>query len=598
MPRIALCGTFSHHRDIVSLPADQPAPITHLRRNAALALMALLALFGLYHLAIQPTLSNLATGVPFINSYGRQRMLSQRLTKSLLATQQAVAQEDQARYRQELRETLDEWSMQHAHLIRHDFGYLRNPRLDVALRELDACFRTMREATLTFLESPTVSSAESHQLAASILREEPRFLARMNDIVGMYEMEVGRRVGELRTGGWIIFTLLIITAGFLYFCVIAPAIQALSALYTGNLARYRTLVENMTDGLALVDRIGTIQFANPRLLQMLHREESDFCGSRLDDFLILGPGARTSLLNTIVQQGAVESNFARSDDSSPVETIVRSRRILATDSTAETFLLVFTDVTREKAERRRIRVLQDQLMHVNRLKTVGEMSASLTHELGQPLGAISAFVGGCQYQLQSGAYSPLQIQEHLQRIDLAATRAAEILKRFRSYGRRADFATASINLPLLVAEVRELCTPILTEGRADFVVDLADSLPPIYADPLLLQQVLINLIQNAIQSLGELPWFRRTIRLTIGSEESSLLNIAVTDQGCGISPMVLTRLQEPFFTTRTTGLGLGLAICRTIIEDHEGHLCLTSEEGVGTTVRITLPSVAGEVRHA
>lgn len=577
----------------------QTFPIAHLKRNAIFALVALLGLFGLYHLAIQPSLSQLVTGVPFINAYGRQRMLSQRLTKGVLACQYVAAPEARAQYAGEIRTTLEEWSAQHTHLIRQDFGYLRNRQIESSLQDLDQHFRTIRTATDRFLAGIGLPNSECRTLTESILIEEPLFLARMDEIVRMYETEVNRRVGELRMGGWVIFALLTATACFLYFRVISPVIQALSTVYSGNLARYRTLVENMTDGIALVNRLGTIQFANNRLQQMLQRDQDLLLDTRLDDLLVHGPGARTSLLSAIVEQGTVESRFSCGEEHGIVETIVRSRRVDATTEVEQdVFLLVFTDVTHEKAEKRRMRELQDQLTHVNRLKTVGEMSASLTHELGQPLGAISAFVGGCKYQLNAGQLSPQQMQEHLQRIDLAASRAAEILKRFRSYGRRAEFSTALIDFPSLLVEVRELCTPMLAEGQADLVIECEASLPLVHGDGLLLQQVLINLIQNAIQSLGDLPPFRRTIQVQITAENSSSLQISVIDRGRGISTEVLPRLQEPFFTTRSTGLGLGLAICRTIIEDHEGHLCLSSEVGLGTTVRINLPAVVDEVRHA
>lgn len=586
--------TPKHSSSSDSLPS---APVLRLRRHALFAIIGLLALFGLYHLAVQPALTDLVTGLPYINSYGRQRMLSQRLTKAILATQYELPDEVRERRLKEVRTSLNEWSQQHHDLLTHDISYLRSPEIEQSIQELDLHFRKMVATAEKYLDAVENNGDREklRSLTLQVLDEEPYFLENMNRIVGLYEAEVRQRVSELRVGGWIIFGLLVAIALFLHRSILSPAIRTLSTLYKSNLARYRTLVENMNDGLALVDRLGTIQFANRRLLTLLEVAESELLGRRLDDFLTPGPDARGALLRAISHQGTTESRFQRAISPEPLDAIVRCQSLELDSAESEPLvLLVLTDISEEKSGRERLKELQNQLARVNRLKTVGEMTASLAHELGQPICAISAFVGSCRNQVHSLHLNPEKIDEELQRIELAANRAAEILTRFRNYGRMNPQVLTPLNFPALIADIEKLCQPLLAQASAQLVSEIAIPLPTIEGDQLLIQQVLINLIQNSLYALEDLPSERRTLVLNIVPSTDAGIEITLADRGKGISPEEMSRMQESFFTTRADGLGLGLAICRTIIEEHEGHLRFTSEAGVGTTVRISLPKTTRE----
>lgn len=580
-----------------------PAPGVRLGRRALWALCGVLALFALYHLAMQPALSELAAGAPYINAYGRQRMLSQRLTKAVLAAQYDISSAERQRCLEEAAQTLGEWTEQHARLMERDAAYLRSPAIAPAVATLDRHFQTMRGQATRFIEltqtSGTTDGNELAQISAKLLAEEPLFLAQMNEIVGWYEAEVQQRVRELRWIGWGIFGLLIATSLFLHAGVVSPAIRVLSSLYQANLSRYRTLVENMNDGLAVVDRLGAIQFANQRLRTMLQLTGEPAQWHRLDDYLWAAPGARTTLMQAIAQHGRIETRFQRQLERTPLDVILRCQAIHEARPGNEVItLVVLTDITAEKSGRERLSDLQDQLSRVQRLKTVGEMSASLAHELGQPLGAISAYVGGCQHQLATDHWEPEQLKEQLRRIERAATRAGEILKRFRAYGRHASLQPLLLDFPALVGEVEELCGPLLSESRTALHCRVDQPLPAVSGDPLLIQQVLMNLIQNAVQALNGVPQERRVISLTVSQGHGDTgVEMTVADHGNGIPSELLPRLTEPFFTTRPNGLGLGLSICRTIIEDHEGRLCMTSESGVGTTVRLLLPATTTEAAH-
>jgi C4-dicarboxylate-specific signal transduction histidine kinase len=320
---------------------------------------------------------------------------------------------------------------------------------------------------------------------------------------------------------------------------------------------------------------------------MLQVEQTSLEGERIDDYLVPVPHARSVLRDALTSPRVIEARLQRRLDQTPLDVVIRSQSVVDDQQSAEPVtLLVLADISAEKAARERLRDLQDQLSRVQRLKTVGEMSASLAHELGQ-------------HQVMSGQINPAQVQEQLARIERAATRAAEILKRFRAYGRNTSLTLVPLDFSAMLAEIQELCGPLFKETGVTLQSDVRQPLPTVLGDPLLIQQVLINLIQNAVQALDDLPADRRALTLDIGpAPEQDRVQLVVADRGRGIPAELLPRLTEPFFTTRPSGLGLGLSICRTIMEDHEGHLSITSEAGVGTTVRLQLPAAVSESAYA
>ncbi len=571
-------------------------------------LAALLGLFGLYHLAIQPALTELATGVPFINSYGRQRMLSQRLLKTVLAVQYPLPAADRARLQAELSQTLAEWVAQHEQLMQSDSSYVRSAEIGPALGELNAHFQSMRTAGEKILRLVGAEEAsaeiphedELRELTAGLLAEEPQFLTQMHHIVELFQAEVQRRVRELRLVGWAIFLTLLAVAAFLHAGIISPAIRALGSLYQSNLSRYETLVENMQEGLALVDGRGYIQFANRRLTEILQLAELPPNRFRLTDLVDASPGVVAATADALREQRPIEIQVRRKSDFAPLDLNIRCQSILTNGKEpGSTTLVVMTDVTAENSARERTRALQDQLSRLQRLHTVGEMSASLAHELGQPLSAIAAYAGACRQKLRSDDVDATALGPLLDRIDRAATRAGHVLKRFRAFGRNAPMTLASVDMSTVLQELQELCGPLLADAGITLHTEIHPVVPAIAGDTLLLQQVLINLVRNSVEALQHAPAERKTIDVMVRAEDlDGGVCIVVADAGAGISAELLPKLAEPFFTTRDTGLGLGLSICRTIMENHGGRMTITSAAGEGTTVRLHLPAASQEVSCA
>ncbi|MCO5975382.1 sensor histidine kinase [Ideonella oryzae] len=263
-----------------------------------------------------------------------------------------------------------------------------------------------------------------------------------------------------------------------------------------------------------------------------------------------------------------------------VETLVRRR-------TAE---LTRAIEGREAAERaaRQHREERDQF---SRLGILGEMASNIAHELNQPLAAITNYAEGITRVIDAGRIDPAFIRNGARGIAGQAERAGVIIRRIRSFVRRREVQRERLDIHHVVRE-----TLALFEGQAllrgvPLTVDLGEPLPPISADLIEIEQVLLNLLQNALDVMDGRPDKARGISVTTrrSTETVDSVEVAVRDHGTGLTPEVQAHLFDPFFTTKPQGLGLGLSICRTIVESHGGHLWATNEPDGGLSMRFALP---------
>lgn len=227
--------------------------------------------------------------------------------------------------------------------------------------------------------------------------------------------------------------------------------------------------------------------------------------------------------------------------------------------------------------------LRNQLVHTARLGTLGELAAGLAHELNQPLAALRLFASAAR-ELGNAP----ELYECLRHIDEQSCRAGEIIRRMRSFAGNGPFRRGSADLNQLVREVLWILDNELRHARVAAEAALAESLPTLCADAIQLQQILVNLIRNAIDAMAQ-PG-RNDRRLVVRTQNlGSKVEFSVTDSGCGLAPAIAARLFEPFQTTKATGLGLGLSICRTLVEGHGGSIRATANPAGGTTFLVTLP---------
>lgn len=237
---------------------------------------------------------------------------------------------------------------------------------------------------------------------------------------------------------------------------------------------------------------------------------------------------------------------------------------------------------------------QEKLLFTSRMMSVGEMAATLAHELNQPLAAIINYVNGSLRLLERpDTLNPASLQRALQAARIQAEHAAAVISRVREFVRSREPRRDAHQMIAMVDTVLELLR--LEAERMQLRIELAfaPDLPAVYADHVMVEQVLLNLVKNGIESMRELPPARRSLRVEGRRNLDNEVEVRVYDRGTGLSPEEQGQLFSPFFTTKTDGLGIGLAICRSIIEYHEGRLFFEPHPGGGSIFGFTLPMAQG-----
>jgi two-component system sensor kinase FixL len=247
------------------------------------------------------------------------------------------------------------------------------------------------------------------------------------------------------------------------------------------------------------------------------------------------------------------------------------------------------DVTERRHAEDEARHLQERLTHFARLSTMGEMAAGLAHEINQPLSAIATYAQACQRMLKRPDHDPADVVDALQQINAQALRAGEVIRRLRNFVKNREVTREPVDCTRLLEDLRTLAE---TDARLNNVwlrIEPEDSLPTVYADPIQLQQVVLNLVRNAIDAMADVPEDRREVVLTARENDDGEVEVVVADHGTGLAPEATDHLFNAFFTTKSGGTGLGLAISRSIVRAHGGRLWHTPNEGSGARFHFTLP---------
>ncbi|MBI3784063.1 MAG: PAS domain-containing protein [Deltaproteobacteria bacterium] len=262
---------------------------------------------------------------------------------------------------------------------------------------------------------------------------------------------------------------------------------------------------------------------------------------------------------------------------------------IATDHQVSGATVFAKDITDLKRAEERVREHQAALSHVLRLHTIGEMAAGLAHEINQPLAAIANYARGCRNRIISGDVSLQDLLPVLEQIAGQALRGGEIIRRLRSMVEKKEPTREVADLNAVVAEAVHVVESQIRQQSVTLNLEPASGLPPVAMDPIQIEQVVVNLLLNSLEAMQAGNGGARQVTVSTQRHPDGV-EIVVKDSGSGLAPEVMERAFEPFFTSKESGLGMGLTISRSIVEGHGGRIQVANNSGGGAQVHVVLPS--------
>jgi PAS domain S-box-containing protein len=371
------------------------------------------------------------------------------------------------------------------------------------------------------------------------------------------------------------------------------ALHAAHAQVAQSEERWRLVFENSAIGVVLADLDGRFLAANPVYEQMLGYTEEElqklsFLDITHEEDLELNRKLIGELLAGKRQQFQIEKQYRRKDGSL---IWVRNNVSLVpgTERVPQSLMALSEDVTERKRAEEALAQVRSELAHVSRVTTLGAMTASIAHEVNQPLSGILTNASTCTRML---AHDPPNIEgarETVRRLIRDGNRMAEVISRLRALFSKKDAAIESMNLNEAVLEVIALCIVDLQKNRVVLRPELPDDLPLVKGDRVQLQQVILNLLRNGSDAMSTVEDRPRQLVITTERDEGDRVRLTVQDAGVGFDPQVVNRLFDPFYTTKGEGMGIGLSVSRYIIESHHGRMWATLNDGPGAAFSFSIP---------
>lgn len=362
----------------------------------------------------------------------------------------------------------------------------------------------------------------------------------------------------------------------------------------GREEHLRSILATVPDAMVLIDDMGKILSFSAAAEKMFGYAESEVVGENVS-MLMPSPDRerhdgylknyRDTGHRKIIGIGRVTTARHRDGNTFPIELSVGEAWV----DERRIFTGFIHDLTQRRDQDIRLRDLQTELAHVGRLSELGTLASSLAHELNQPLTAIASYCDGAADLLQ-GELDPEKLEmarDAMRETAEQAIRAGQIVKRMRDFLSYGETEHRVEELARLITEANALALVGSREHGIDVQVNLDPSCNHIFADRIQIQQVLFNLIRNAIEAMLESPV--RALTISSASLPEGMVIVSVEDTGSGISEKIGEQLFQPFVTTKQTGMGIGLSICRTIIEAHGGRIWFEAGTDGGTVFHFTLP---------
>ena len=270
--------------------------------------------------------------------------------------------------------------------------------------------------------------------------------------------------------------------------------------------------------------------------------------------------------------------------------VVTSRQSLRRDErgAAAAILEINRDVTERKRAEEALRKAQTELAHVTRVMTLGELTTSIAHEINQPLSGIVTNASACRRWLAGATPNLDEARDAVGRILRDGNRASDVITRIRALVRKTDEEKERLDMNHAIQEVAALAQGEVRRSRVALRMELAADVPPVLGDRVQLQQVILNLVMNGVEAMASVSDRPRELLIRSRQHESDKVLVAVQDSGIGIDQQNLEKVFNAFYTTKSQGMGMGLAISRSIVENHGGRLWAMPNDGPGTTFQFTL----------
>ncbi len=359
--------------------------------------------------------------------------------------------------------------------------------------------------------------------------------------------------------------------------------------------RWRSVFENSAVGVALTDLNGRFIATNPVYQKMLGYTELELQSLTFADITHeqdLDPHAMliSELIAGERQEFQIEKQYRRKDGTS---VWVRSNvSIVPGTERVPRFLMTLSeDITQHKLSEAALAKARSELTNVARITSLGVLTAAIAHEVNQPLSGIITNASTCLRMLSADPPNTDGALETVRRTIRDGNRASDVITRLRTLYSRKDLSPEWMDLNEAAREVAALSLSEFQRSDVLLRYELADNLPPILADRIQLQQVILNLLRNAVDAMSAIDDRPRELLIRTQRDLENQLQLSVKDTGGGLTPQAAERIFEAFYTTKTDGMGIGLSISRSIIEAHQGRLWATPNDGPGSTFSFAIPCV-------
>ncbi len=373
----------------------------------------------------------------------------------------------------------------------------------------------------------------------------------------------------------------------------------LQAVALASSEKYKTLFRHLPLGVLVADHDREVVEVNRTLQSYLGASSRHHLNELIRDEgrVILADGATCSLVRILQQHAGDASRRVDRFEFSWLKTQGRRREISVIgaplSSTRKGVVFTFTDLTEQRRQRERENEQQAALAHASRLSTMGQMASALAHELGQPLNACQSYISGIRHRLEAGQGNFPDLDEALQKANDSLNQAAQIIRHVRGFVSRHKPDFEAVDLPALIERTLSLLQQQIKSSNVHVDVAIGSTgpqdVPPARANPVEIQQVLANLIVNAIEAMENCALVDRSLKIRVSVAQHDMLTIEVADRGPGVSEELSSKIFNAYVSSKPSGLGMGLMIARTIVESHGGALKYGTQRAGGAVFRFSLP---------